>query len=310
MASFSAELRVAGQVFPVRYCQYAATQATEQRGRVNAKVRHNPVSITLDVPESDFLTNWAADSHKQLAVEVVFLEANGGAALETLSLQAAYCVSYEEVFAAGDADTGAYQCSLILSDPTGFTIQAGGPAAAFVAPAAGTHDPALLPLATQAVAVAGTAATAAGKRKLIAGSDEHKAQRWRDFQARNAAKAEPWSYERWEKQYYTNMRNTSVGLAREAEYRQAMNAESKTLKTPLTQRQIDMYIGDELYCGQLKTGKMGLNKQARTEDIPKDGELIKAGYQVEYILEKGGSKPFLTALDRIGASYKIGPQIP
>jgi len=185
-------------------------------------------------------------------------------------------------------------------------MQAGGPASAFVAPAAGTHGPAPLPLATQAVA----AATATGKRKLMAGSDEHKAQRWLDFQARNAAKAEPWSYERWEKQYHTNMRNTSVGLAREAEYRQAMNAESKTLKTPLTQRQIDMYIGDELYCGQLKTGKMGLNKQARTEDIPKDGELIKAGYQVEYILEKGGSKPFLTALDRIGASYKIGPQIP
>lgn len=300
-------MRVAGQVFPVRYFQYAASQATEQRGRVSAKVRHNPVSITLDVPEGDLLTNWAADPPKQLAAEVVFLEANGGAALETLSLQAAYCVSYEEVFVAGDVGIGAYQCSLVLSDPTGFTMQAGGPASAFVAPAAGTHGPAPLPLATQA---ATAAATAIGKRKLVAGSNEHKAQRWLDFQARNAAKAEPWSYERWEKQYHTNMRNTSVGLAREAEYRQAMNAESKTLKTPLTQRQIDMYIGDELYCGQLKTGKRGLNKQARTEDIPKDGELIKAGYQVEYILEKGGSKPFLTALDRIGASYKIGPQIP
>jgi len=108
MASFSAELRVAGQVFPIRYCQYATSQDTEQRGRVSANVRHNPVSITLDVPEGDFLTNWAADPHKQLAAEVVFLEANGGAALETLSLQAAYCVSYEEVFAADDASMGAY----------------------------------------------------------------------------------------------------------------------------------------------------------------------------------------------------------
>jgi hypothetical protein len=306
MASFSAELRIAGQAYPVRYCQYAASQATEQRGRVNAKVRYNPVTVTLDVPEGDFLTGWAADPHKQLAADILFFDAASGAALETLSLQAAYCVSYDEAFVAGDIGLGSYHCTLILSDPSGFTMQPGGPSSAFTAPLPSAHGTPPLPLAAQTVAqVANTR-----KRKLVAGSDEHKAQRWLDFQARNAAKAEPWTYERWEKQYLTNMRNTSVGLAREAEYRQAMNAESKTLKTPLTQRQIDMYIGDELYCGQLKTGKMGLNKQARTEDIPKDDELIKAGYQVEYILEKGGSKPFLTALDRIGASYKIGPQIP
>lgn len=306
MASFSAELHVAGQIFSVMHCQYATAQATERRGRASAKVRYNPVLLTLDVPETDLLVSWAADPHKRLAAEIVFLDANGGAALETLSLPAAYCVRYDEVFVAGADGLGAYYCTLTLTDPAGFTMQAGNRASAFILPAPSEHGTPVLPPAAPAVAQAGST----GKRKLVAGSDEHKAQRWLDFQARNAAKAEPWTYERWEKQYHTNMRNTSVGLAREAEYRQALNAESKTIKTPLTQRQIDMYIGDELYCGQLKTGKMGLTKQARTEDLPKDGELIKAGYQVEYILEKGGSKPFLTALDRIGASYKIGPQIP
>lgn len=269
-------------------------------------MRYNPILLTLDVPETDLLVSWAADPHKRLAAEIVFLDANGGAALETLSLPAAYCVRYDEVFVAGADGLGAYYCTLTLTDPAGFTMQAGNRASAFILPAPSEHGTPVLPPAAPAVAQAGST----GKLKLVAGSDEHKAQRWLDFQARNAAKAEPWTYERWEKQYHTNMRNTSVGLAREAEYRQALNAESKTIKTPLTQRQIDMYIGDELYCGQLKTGKMGLTKQARTEDLPKDGELIKAGYQVEYILEKGGSKPFLTALDRIGASYKIGPQIP
>jgi hypothetical protein len=306
MASFSAELHVAGHIFSILHCQYATSQATEQRGRASAKVRYNPVLLTLDVPETDLLASWAADPHKQLAAEIVFLDADGGAALETLSLPTSYCVSYDEVLVAGAEGFGAYYCTLTLTDPAGFTMQTGSRASAFILPAPGTHGTPPLPMAAPAVAQAASTS----KRKLVAGSDEHKAQRWLDFQARNAAKAEPWTYERWEKQYHTNMRNTSVGLAREAEYRQALNAESKTIKTPLTQRQIDMYIGDELYCGQLKTGKMGLTKQARTEDLPKDGELIKAGYQVEYILEKGGSKPFLTALDRIGASYKIGPQIP
>ena len=88
-----------------------------------------------------------------------------------------------------------------------------------------------------------------------------------------------------------------------------MNAVSKTLKTPLTYRQIDMYVEEERYCGQLKTGKMSLNKQARLQDIPKDAELVKNGYAVEYILEKGASKPFLAALDEAGATYKTGPQI-
>lgn len=106
------------------------------------------------------------------------------------------------------------------------------------------------------------------------------------------------------------MRNATDGLAREREYAHAMSAESKTVKTRLTYRQIDLFIEDERYCGQLKTGYMSLNKQARMEDIPKDAELVKDFYQVEYILEKGASKPFLRALDEAGVAYKIGPQIP
>ena len=39
----------------------------------------------------------------------------------------------------GDAQGGAYQCFLTLSDPDGWTLTAGGPASALVAPAAGTH---------------------------------------------------------------------------------------------------------------------------------------------------------------------------
>ena len=59
--------------------------------------------------------------------------------LETLRLPAAYCVRYHEQFVSGDAQGGAYQCFLTLSDPDGWTLTAGGPATAFTAPAAREH---------------------------------------------------------------------------------------------------------------------------------------------------------------------------
>lgn len=70
-----------------------------------------------------------------------------------------------------------------------------------------------------------------------------------------------------------------------------------------------MYRGADDYCGQLKTGKVSLTAQAEI-DLLKDADLVNNLYQVEYILEKGASKNFLKALDRIGATYRIGPQIP
>jgi hypothetical protein len=139
MASFSAELHVAGYVFPVTHCRFDVTQATQLRGRVSAKVRSGPVQLVLDVPDGDVLLAWAADPHKRQATAVVFLDANGGRAVETLRLPAAYCVAYQEQFIRGDAAGGAYQCFLTLSDPTGWTIAPGGPAGAFVAPAAREH---------------------------------------------------------------------------------------------------------------------------------------------------------------------------
>jgi hypothetical protein len=72
-------------------------------------------------------------------------------AVETLAFSAAYCVAYHEQFASGDAQGGAYQCFLTLSDPTGWTMAPGGPAAAFVAPAARDHG---VPAAAAAAAVA------------------------------------------------------------------------------------------------------------------------------------------------------------
>ena len=143
------------------------------------------------------------------------------------------------------------------------------------------------------------------QEKPKAGSAEHKAQRWKDYEERGGK----WDYERWSKQYDTNMKNSTYGLSREQAYRDQLGGKSETVKTPYTNRQIDISKPDEMYAGQLKTGKMSLNKQAKI-DIQTDAAMVKQGYQVEYILEKGASKPFLQALEKNGIDYIIGSKVP
>lgn len=163
------------------------------------------------------------------------------------------------------------------------------------------------PQATPAPAPAKPAAApqATPNTKLKPGTPEHKAARWEAYQKRGGQ----WDEARWSKQYDTNMRNYQQGLAREAEYRTATGASEGTVKTPLTDRQIDLLKADEMYAGQVKTGPVSLTKENALA-IQKDAELVKRGWQVEHILEQGASKPYLQALEKAGIDHKIGPQIP
>ena len=137
MASFYAELQVTGFPYPVRHCTYEFTQATSERGQVVAKVRHGLVQLTLDVPDDDQLLAWAHTPYKPLAGRVIFYDAKGGPALETLAWEEGQCVSYQEEFASGDTTTGAYVCHLTIA-ALKLTMQPGGPAA-YVGPAPGEH---------------------------------------------------------------------------------------------------------------------------------------------------------------------------
>ena len=160
MASFSAQLRVAGHVFSVLHCSCHTSQATNERGRVSTKVRHHPVELVLDVPDLDVLLAWAAAPHKRQAADIVFLDGASRNALETVHMAGAYCVSYRENFASGDTSTGAYQCHITLSDPDGFTLLPGGPVGKFTVPPAGNHGvPAPASIAATPVRNAGARAT-------------------------------------------------------------------------------------------------------------------------------------------------------
>jgi hypothetical protein len=53
MSSFTAELQVAGQHYRVVHFHLNFTQSTDLRGRINAKVRHGYLALTLDAPTAD-----------------------------------------------------------------------------------------------------------------------------------------------------------------------------------------------------------------------------------------------------------------
>lgn len=166
MASFYAELQVAGRTYPVRRCTYEFTQATGARGRVVARVRHGLVQLTLDVPDEDTLLDWAATPYKPLAGQIVFYDAKGGPALETLAWQDGQCTGYQEEFSSGSVTEGAYVCHLTIAAPK-LTMQPGGPAA-YVTPSPGEHgspqalvDPFVVPLLTPTPVIAPVVETVA-----------------------------------------------------------------------------------------------------------------------------------------------------
>ncbi|WP_052732399.1 type VI secretion system tube protein TssD [Hymenobacter terrenus] len=137
MASFYAELHVEGQRYPLQRGTYTFTQATNERGRVVAKVRPGLVELTLDVPDDERLLAWANTPYKPLPGQVVFFDGQGGAALETLSWEAGQCVGYREEFESGSLTEGAYLCHLTITAPQ-LRMQPGGPSA-YVPPAPGSH---------------------------------------------------------------------------------------------------------------------------------------------------------------------------
>lgn len=168
MASFSAELEVAGQVYPIVLCTYSFTQSTGARGRVNEKVRHGLLEIVLDVPDGDQLLLWASTPHYPLDGHVSFFQANDFMAHETVSFKAGQCVGYQELFEAGADTIGAYRCSLTIAAPQ-LEMTAGGPALSAAAQPGGALAPAsMLASAKKGYAAVQQAQAMAAQAKQVA----------------------------------------------------------------------------------------------------------------------------------------------
>ncbi|WP_046246770.1 type VI secretion system tube protein TssD [Hymenobacter terrenus] len=169
MGAIYAELHVAGHVYPLLSCHYGVHQAIGERGRAGERVRHGKLALVLDVPADDFLEGWAAAVATHYPADAVFFDSAGGSAIETVSLVTAYCTGYEEEFEEGEH--GRYVAYVELTGPGGFTLKVGGPAAAFVAPAARSHGTPPV-AALLGAAIGGQAASSpSGPRTLVSPDD-------------------------------------------------------------------------------------------------------------------------------------------
>ncbi len=120
MVSFSATLEINKLEYVVVRCTYNFTQAIGARGRVNERVRHGLLEVTLNVPDGahgNLLLLWASTPHYPLDGHVSFHDDSPFSARETVSFKGGECVSYQETFEVGSEVLGSYHCSLIIAAP-------------------------------------------------------------------------------------------------------------------------------------------------------------------------------------------------
>ena len=73
------------------------------------------------MPEHHLLEDWGINPRKRMEAFFVWRDIdNGGAAVETLHLPAAYCTFYGEYFEQHNPRDGSYICTFRLSDPDGW----------------------------------------------------------------------------------------------------------------------------------------------------------------------------------------------
>ncbi len=286
-------------------------QDYDWRGLPSSKVKNNLIVLELRVKDTFFPKHksWAASDWKRKDGYIEYIRKDADGVDHHWWFTNGLCCWYHFAFDSRGLGTESSTRIFIAIAPEqqGY---AQGSGATWTPPP--PRDYAYVPPAPAALtppAAPANKRSKASKDGLVAGSPEHKAARWAEYQTKNADNPAAWSPERWGKQYDTNMRNVEVGLRAEDLYKAKFGGESKTLKTPLTHRQVDIFRVEKSYCGQLKTGKLSYGKQEKI-DLAKDQYLIDGeGYEVEYILEKGGSKNLIQALEAIGAKVTIGSQL-
>jgi hypothetical protein len=123
-----------------------------------------------------------------------------------------------------------------------------------------------------------------------AGSDEHRAQRWKEYQESGGE----WSKERWDKVYDVNMVKASKA-------HEAVNAYHKkvgwgkrevTVKVePGIYRRLDIADEDGKKAIEHKTGYISLSEEIQWE-IDRDADLVKQGWDITWHFQKDKSKPY------------------
>jgi hypothetical protein len=139
--------------------------------------------------------------------------------------------------------------------------------------------------------------TTSGK-DLKPGSPEHKAARWKEYQARTGGKG--WKYERWSKVYDRNMVRAKIATAAEDAYRKKIGwgesgANQPGVNVEGVERRLDIVDKANLRGVEVKTGDIYLTQEIAWE-VLRDKILVEKGWTIEWHFEGHASKPLLKAL--------------
>jgi hypothetical protein len=112
MASFNATLFVNEHRYPIDLCSQHMHQDVGSRGQPTSRTYSGELIITMRTPPDCVLLAWAASPQQALACRVVFADLDGVVPSFVLTLENAYCLSYEEHFQPNNEGQTAYFCQI------------------------------------------------------------------------------------------------------------------------------------------------------------------------------------------------------
>jgi hypothetical protein len=137
-----------------------------------------------------------------------------------------------------------------------------------------------------------------------AGTPEHKAQRWKEYQERGGE----WDYERWSKTYENNMERARKAQQAEEAYRQRLGwgEPQVTVEVEGVPRRLDIADSATQRGVEVKTGAQYATQENLWE-IARDEILREQGWDIRWHFEGHVSQPLKDALDKAGIPYDIDP---
>lgn len=145
--------------------------------------------------------------------------------------------------------------------------------------------------------------------KLEAGTPEHKAQRWEEYQARGGEL----NYNDWSKKYDVAIQNANKGNAAADAYHQKINwgdrevTVSVNVDGRIVNRRLDIADVENKMGVEVKSGNYFSRTDEIMYEIERDKELVRKGWDIEWRIEGGASQPLLDELKNAGITVSHKP---
>ena len=131
-----------------------------------------------------------------------------------------------------------------------------------------------------------------------AGTPEHKALRWEEYQAKNADNPKALKYETWSKIYDVNMQQARKSNLAVQAYQKKIGwgkTEVTVEVEPGVSRRLDIADVDAKKAIEHKTGYISLDEDIKWE-LERDKKLVQQGWNITWHFEGTASKPLLREL--------------